>query len=114
MSLAAGILNRLMRVEALSGAVDEANQPIEEWVVVKPKIWANIRAPSGLATITADNVTENRPRFSVRVRYRTDLDISMRLVWIKTGLVFAIEDIKPNHDLQDWTDMVCREWGDGS
>lgn len=114
MGLPAGQLNRRVRILKPTGALDEANQPLDTWEQFKSPAWVNMKSPTGLATIQADGVTENRPRISIRFRYRIDLDISMRLEWIKTGIVFEIEDIKSNHDRQDWTDCVCRELSNGS
>lgn len=106
MSIAAGSLTRLVTIEKRSGAVDDANQPLDDWQPFA-EIWTQPRGNTGMAAIrqNAEGVAGTMGRYSFRCRYREDLDDTMRLTY--AGVVMDITEIRQDFDRKEWTDIVC-------
>lgn len=99
----AGTLDRRVTLQRPAAGQDAAGQPVTGWVDHLANIAANIRYQTGLETLKADAVTAAL-RASVRIRYRSGLDNSMRV--IIDGSPFDIRSIQPNGRRQ-WLDLVC-------
>lgn len=108
--LRAGTLNRQIRIQRHNEARDEIGQPIpgaEPWVDYKT-LSANIRYMSGVESLKSD-APVSVARASVRIRYRTDIDASMRVVHGDT--VLEIRAVLPDACGREYTDLVCETGG---
>lgn len=101
--LQAGKLNSLVTIQKPGVGRDELGQPIEGWMDVA-NVWANISHKSGLETIRADAPVSS-VRASIRVRYRTDMDATMRVVHGAT--VYDVLAVMPDATGRQYTDLVC-------
>lgn len=98
-----GQLNRRIAIQRPGTAQDAIGQPIDAWTDVA-HLWASIRMQTGLGSIRAGADASTIP-VSIRVRYRTDLDASMRVVHGAT--VYAVKAVMPDIAGRQFTDMVC-------
>ena len=99
----AGRLNRRCTLQAPGTTTDALGQPIPGWTDVAT-VWADIRMKSGLEAIKADAVTST-VRASIRIRYRTGLDASMRVLHGSTA--YAIKAVLPDEARREHVDLVC-------
>lgn len=99
----AGTLNREVTISRPQDGSDDGAQPLLGFVDFVT-VWANIKYPSGSETIRADAVTSVE-KVSIRIRYRTDLDTSMR---VRRGTThFIIRAVLPDEVNQVHVDLVC-------
>lgn len=96
-------LNRRIVIQRPGTTQDSIGQPIAAWSDVD-HVWASIRMQTGLGSIRAGADASTIP-VSIRVRYRTDLDASMRIVHGAT--VYAVKAVMPDEAGHQYTDMVC-------
>ena len=68
-------------------------------------VWARIRNPNGLEAIKAD-ATTSIVKASIRIRYRTGLDASMRVVHGNT--YYSILAILPDEVKREFIDLACQ------
>lgn len=99
----AGLLNREVKIKRPEGGSDEAGQPLLGWIDVA-KVWANIKFQSGSESIRADAVT-SVARASIRIRYREDIDASMRVY--RGTAVYSIKAVLPDEARREYVDLVC-------
>lgn len=108
-----GEYNRAVSIEKRSGAVDSSNQLLDTWEVVHAQLWAKIKGESGMATIRrageAQGDMTTPTRISVRVRYRTDVDVGMRVV--RRGVPYDILRVQQDEAGREFTDLVCEAGG---
>lgn len=97
-----GKLDQRVTLRDLAGAVDSIGQPVQTWVDVAT-LWANVRYNSGAESIKADADT-SVVKASIRLRYRSDVVASMRVV--HGGTVFEIKAVLPNRR-KGYVDLVC-------
>ncbi len=111
MSETAGEYNRAVRIEKRSGEKDTSGQLLDDWVVQHARLWAKVKGESGMATIRRagenSGIMTTGVRKSVRIRYRTDIDAGMRVVLIKTGVIFDILHVQHDDAGREYTDLVC-------
>ncbi|HYG07657.1 MAG TPA: head-tail adaptor protein [Stenotrophomonas sp.] len=103
MGIAAGELNRRIRIERRGTGTDGWGQPAADWVLVG-EVWAGIANETGMGAIRSSlqgNVPASIARYSFLVRFHTaqalGIDQSMRIV--HNGLVFDIKGV--TRDLRD-------------
>ena len=102
----AGLLNRRVQIQRKGPARDDAGQPmLDNWVDVTPPIWASIKHKSGMETIRADMPT-SLVQASVRIRFREDVDATMRLVHGSTA--YMIEAVLPDVAGRQFVDLICQ------
>ena len=99
----AGQLNRRILIQRPATARDEIGQPIPGWDDVA-HCWASIKHLGGMATIRA-GAESSTVKASIRIRYRTDIDASMRVVHGAT--VYQIMAVLPDERTRDYIDLVC-------
>jgi SPP1 family predicted phage head-tail adaptor len=106
MGLAAGMLNRPVKIQRSTNGRDGAGQPIKVWVDVV-STWANVKSQTGMGTIIGDQsgVVTSVTRYSFRIRYRTGIDSSMRV--LMGGIPYDITSVQMDEDRREWTDLVC-------
>ena len=102
-----GKLNRRVVIQARSGAVDSVGQPVENWTTFAT-LWAQFVFTSGSRTVNLEGIQggamSSTPPAIWRVRFRTDITASMRLV---DGLtIYNIKQVLPNMARKDVTDLV--------
>lgn len=98
-----GHLRNLVTIQRLSTGQDEIGQPVSSWTEAAT-VWANIAHKSGLETIKAD-ADVSVVQASIRIRYRTDIDAGMRVVY--GALVYDIRAVMPDLSGRQYTDLVC-------
>lgn len=64
--------------------------PTWEPIATAPDVWASIEAPSGLERVLAQQKA-GETRATARIRYRADLDETMRFVDRVTGAIWAFD-----------------------
>lgn len=106
MGLAAGALNRTVRIQRSTNGRDAAGQPIKVWTDVV-STWASVRSQTGMGTIVGDpsGVATSVTRYSFRIRYRQGIDASMRV--LMGGVPYDITSVQMDEDRREWTDLVC-------
>lgn len=100
----AGSLNQRVTLERDEVATDDWGGVIHAWVT-HAELWANVRHLSGSQSIRADSPV-SEVRASIRVRYRTDLDASMRV--LVGGKAYTVEAVMPNLQSREHIDLVCK------
>ena len=98
-----GSLNKRIQIEKRGQEQDAAGQPVAGWVP-HVKLWANIRHVNGVQTIKAGAPTTVL-QASMRIRYRTDVDESMRVIF--KGKVYEIKAAIPDEVTREHVDLVC-------
>ena len=98
-----GDFNRQVTIERPLQGQDETGQPISTWTFLAT-VWANIAQKSGLETIRAD-APVSLVQASIRIRYRTDIDAGMRVVFGTT--LYDIRAVLPDSAGRKFVDLVC-------
>lgn len=99
----AGTLNREVTISRPPIGSDQYGEPLTTWSTVAT-VWANIKYLNGAETIRADAVM-SVAKVSIRIRYRTDLDTSMR---VRRGVTtFTVLAVLPDEVNQEHVDLVC-------
>jgi SPP1 family predicted phage head-tail adaptor len=97
-------LRHKISIQAPGADRDAAGQPIEApWTEIAAP-WADVRVLGGLETIKAGAVTA-LTKASIRIRYRTGIDTSMRVV--HDGTVYQVQAILPDMARKQYVDLVC-------
>lgn len=96
------LLDKRISLMVPSTVQDAAGQPLESWSL-HLEVWANVRWPSGLATVRAD-ADVREVRASARIRYRDGLPDGMRA--IIDGAPYRISAMLPAGRRQ-WIDLIC-------
>lgn len=104
MGLAAGSLNRLVRIQRAEQRENPANEPDPQWVDVG-RAWASIKHTSGLKAVLAGADTPV-VRASIRLRYRRDIVMDMRVV--HGDDTYVVEAALPDEDRREYVDLVCK------
>ena len=81
-----GDLDQRVTFQSPSGATDAGGGRATGWtdIAANPTVWANIEALTGREGVEADKL-EASARYRVTIRNRSDVDSSMRLVWLTNG-----------------------------
>lgn len=115
MSLRAGELNRLVRVERRVPGRDAAGQPLDTWEPIGD-IWTGIANETGLGAIRSSlqgGVPTSIARYSFLVRYETakamGIDAGMRAV--HEGLVFEIKGMVRDLKHREKAYILCEQGG---
>lgn len=103
----AGSLNKRVTIQQPGTTQDEIGQPVAGWVDVAT-VWANIRNRTGSEAMRSDSET-SVVQASIRLRYRTDVDASMRVVY--GARVYKIVAVLPDDVKKDHVDLVCEVIG---
>lgn len=97
----AGQLNHRVTIQSRGATVDAVGQPVEAWNTFAV-VWANVKFQRGLESLKADSTT-SVARASIRIRYRGDIDTSMRV--LQGSTVFNIISVLPQKP--DYVDLAC-------
>ncbi len=96
-------LRHKISIQARGTARDAAGQPVDAWTEIGAP-WADVRVLGGLETIKAGAVTA-QSKASIRIRYRTGIDTSMRVV--HGAVVYQVQAIQPDMARKQYLDLVC-------
>lgn len=113
MSLRAGSMNRLVRVEKHAGGKDALNRPINDWVLHR-EIWVDWRAQTGMGVLRAgsEGVNTTLNAYSLRTRYAPDiLSVGFRVVY--AGVSYDIVDIRHDIKGKEYTDIILKSGNSG-
>ena len=102
----AGELNTRVTVQRKVKTADTSGVTVWDWQDVM-QLWANVRHVSGLAKLKADQEI-SVVRASVRIRFRRDIDHTMRLK-LPNGAVYDIKALLPDEENRRFVDLVCEK-----
>lgn len=100
----AGTLNTRISIRRQEQVKTGGGQVVGQWVE-HAATWANVRFPSGSATIKA-GTDVSLVRASIRIRFRDDIHSDMRVV--TNGMVFDVQAVLPDLAGRAYVDMVCQ------
>lgn len=100
----AGTLNTRISIRRQEQVKTGGGQVVGKWVE-HAATWANVRFPSGSATIKA-GTDVSLVRVSIRIRFRDDIHSDMRVV--TNGMVFDVQAVLPDLAGREYVDMVCQ------
>jgi SPP1 family predicted phage head-tail adaptor len=103
MKIAAGTLNSRILIQTSTQTQDAAGQMVPSWSTLT-SVWANIRHLNGAESIKAD-AQSSVVKASIRIRKRTGIDSSMRVVHGTTN--YAIRAVLPDEYERDKMHLVC-------
>lgn len=109
MSIAAGNLNRRIRIEYKVAGVGPAGQPLVTWLPLID-LWCNIKGQTGMGALSQslpqDGVGMAMSSYSFRIRYNPSvIDTAMRVSL--DGVKFDILQVRHDYERHDWTDLIC-------
>ncbi len=105
MSAFSGNYRHLISIQVRGSTRDEAFQPIETWTEFAAP-WADILNTGGMEAIRAGAVS-SKVQTSIRLRYRTDIDASMRVVHGTN--TYKILAVLPDERRRQHVDLVCEK-----
>lgn len=105
--LAAGELNRKITLLRRGVGRDSLKQPVVGDWTDYADTWANIKTPTGMATIKGYVEGTQAPlnRYSFRVRFREDITTADAIRF--GGDIYNIIDIRQDYAGRIWTDFIC-------
>lgn len=103
----AGSLRKRVRLQRRVATLDALNQPIGEWRTFAT-VWADIRVTTGISAINSEFVAADqqisRSNASIRIRARTDVDHSCRVV--HNASIYDVRAALPDPG-GEYVDLVC-------
>lgn len=100
----AGQLRDRITVQKMGSGVDEWGTPLPTDWQEYAKVWANFKHLTGSESIRSGADT-SIVKASVRVRFRKDIDASMRVQHL--GFTYDIEAVLPD-DRRVFMDLICK------
>ena len=104
----AGELNTRVAVQRKVKTADASGATVHGWQDVM-QLWADVRHVSGLSKLKADQEM-SVVRASVRIRFRRDIDHTMRLK-LPDGAIYDIKAVLPDEAGHRFVDLVCEKAG---
>ena len=98
-------LNRRILIQRPVSTQDTSGEPLITWADVG-RAWADLRLLGGLETIKAD-APVSVVRASARLRYRADLDASMRV--IAGANIYTVQAVLPDEAGRQHVDLVLEQ-----
>lgn len=106
----AGTLRERVTIQSFTVIQDEYGEPIETWanLATVPTVWANVASrAAGERFISGAEQVQSQITHTVRIRYRDDVTVQMRLVW-GVSLLQIENVIDPNGRKSDLV-LMCKE-----
>ncbi|MDQ0035927.1 SPP1 family predicted phage head-tail adaptor [Variovorax boronicumulans] len=104
MTLAAGTLNRRVKLQRLVETQDpDTGAVVKTWQDVAT-VWANVRYLNGVETLKADT-TISAAKVSIRIRFREDVVAKWRVVYALIN--FNILAVLPDAQGREYVDLAC-------
>lgn len=106
-----GRMRERVTLQSRSTTRDAAGGKTAGWndLGTDPEVWADVRYISGVEAIKADAMTSMK-RASIRIRFRSDVDETMRVV--HRGVALEIRAALPSDD-RAWLNLACEAVGNG-
>lgn len=105
----AGALNRRITIQQRDTGVDAAGQPLQTWSDFA-KVWTFPVGKTGLLVLKeAGEVPLAVKQYSLRIRYREDINEGMRVVY--RGYIFDIKQVRMDFSGREWADLICEQGG---
>ena len=103
--LPAGQLNRRITIQKPADSQDSLGQPVVQWQDYA-RVWARLRpvSPSTTEAVRSGQDSSLR-RINIRIRYRADIDPSMRVV-DPNGSAYGILAGSPAEDSREFVDLL--------
>lgn len=110
-----GSLNRRFAIKRRTDGTDDAGQPLLTWELVT-KVWADVKGDAGLTTIrNSGNVPAAIKRYSIRIRFRRDVDEGMSAVELvndqEIGAPFDVKEVRMDYAGREWMDLIAEQGG---
>lgn len=90
-------------IQQRSADRDPEGQPLVVWADYATP-WADVRFLNGRQFVSS-SAEANAATASIRLRYRTDIDATMRVVW--GAFIFDILSVLPDAEGLDHVDLAC-------
>lgn len=91
----AGTLRERVTIQSFTAVQDDYGEPIETWgnIATNPTVWANVGSrASGERFISGGEQVQATVSHTVRIRYRSDVTVKMRLIW-RANRTLQIENV---------------------
>lgn len=105
--LRAGTLNRRVRIERPNQVKKPSGQVVANGWAEVATVWADIRAMNG-REFASSGAAQTLTTTSIRVRYRTGIDTTMRCVDVVDGQVYDIVAVLPDKQRREHVDLACQ------
>lgn len=106
-----GTLRERVTIQSFTAVQDAHGEPIKTWsnLATNPTVWANVGSrASGERFISGGEQVQASVSHTVRIRYREDVTVLMRLIW-RTNRTLQIENvIDPDGRKSDLV-LMCSE-----
>jgi SPP1 family predicted phage head-tail adaptor len=96
-------LNDIVTIKKPTTGQDDIGAPLATWVDYDVNVWANVKHLRGVQAIKAGS-DMSKVQCSIRLRYREDLDASMRVV--SEGTNYDVRAVLPDGG-KVFVDLVC-------
>lgn len=106
-----GTLRERVTIQQATTVQDSYGEPIETWVNLasNPTVWANVSSrASGERFISGGEQVMATVSHTVRLRYRSDVTVKMRLIWRTNRTLYVENVIDPDGRKSDLI-LMCRE-----
>jgi SPP1 family predicted phage head-tail adaptor len=107
----AGTLRERVTIQASTPVQDGYGEPIDAWanLATNPTVWASVMPrASGERFIGGAEQLQATISHTVRIRYRTDVTVKMRLVWRTTRILLIQNVVDPDGRKADMI-LMCEE-----
>lgn len=107
----AGTLRERVTIQAATVTQDSYGEPIETWanLATNPTVWANVGSrASGERFISGAEQVQASVSHTVRIRYRADVTVLMRLIW-RTNRTLQIENVIDSDGRKADLILMCSE-----
>lgn len=106
-----GTLRERVTIQSATEVQDGHGEPIKAWANLAsvPTVWANVGSrASGERFISGGERLQSEISHTVRMRYRSDVTVKMRLIW-RTNRYLYIENIVDPDGRKSDLILMCRE-----
>lgn len=104
----AGLLAERVIIERWHSARDEAGDDVGQWHAVD-EMFADVQPDTSLTTARAGEAARSGQRWRVRLRWRDDVDLAVRLRW--NGRVLSVLAIATAGGGRSDLELLCKEQG---
>lgn len=107
----AGTLRERLTIQVNTPVQDSYGEPVESWASIgtNPTVWGSVLSrASGERFITGAEQLQATVSHTVRIRYRDDVTVKMRLQWRSTRFLYIENIVDPDGRKADLI-LMCRE-----
>lgn len=106
-----GTLRERVTIQSYTTAQNSNGEPIKTWanLATNPTVWANVGSrASGERFISGGEQIQATVSHTVRIRYRDDVTVKMRLIW-RTNRTLEIENVIDPDGRKSDLILMCSE-----